>query len=124
MSGNARRSLWYKTRAQPCSILLYMVAYYAQAPISNHTDALDFVLDFLNRNLSRSFHDEVQAVGHRVVHGMEVAQPVLLDDNIIRTIEHASRLAPLHNPPNLEGIYAAQKIFGSKPQARSLPPPP
>ena len=55
---------------------------------------------------------EIQAVGHRVVHGAEecVASTVI-DDDVIAAIERAAPLAPLHNPPNLMGIRAAMHIF-------------
>jgi acetate kinase len=76
------------------------------------------VLDYLRRNLSARFKDEVEAIGHRVVHGREISDPLLIDDHVIEAIRHASNLAPLHNPPNLEGIFAAQNVFGSCPQVR------
>jgi acetate kinase len=56
---------------------------------------------------------EIQAIGHRVVHGGEKFQTsVLIDDEVIHGIEECIELAPLHNPPNLKGIQAAQKYFG------------
>ena len=51
--------------------------------------------------------DEINAVGHRVVHGGEFySNSVLIDDEVIRNIEKLSKLAPLHNPVNLVGINA------------------
>ncbi|MBN2082813.1 acetate kinase [bacterium] len=53
--------------------------------------------------------DEIEAAGHRVVHGGDsFAQSVLIDGDVIRAIEENSEMAPLHNPPNLSGIYACQ----------------
>jgi acetate kinase len=60
---------------------------------------------------------EVIAVGHRVVHGAEAfAASVLIDQEVISVLEKCSALAPLHNPANIAGIRAAQKVFPSKPQ--------
>ncbi len=55
---------------------------------------------------------DVYAVGHRVVHGGEaIAVPVIIDDAVKHVITENSRLAPLHNPPNLEGIQACEQFF-------------
>lgn len=59
---------------------------------------------------------EVAAVGHRVVHGGETfMQSTVITQEVIRTIEEYFSLAPLHNPPNMAGIRAAQKAFPSVP---------
>ena len=61
--------------------------------------------------------DEVSGVGHRVVHGGEAfSQSVVVDDEVLATVEECAALAPLHNPPNLAGLQAAMKILPSKPQ--------
>ncbi|MEJ2703374.1 MAG: acetate kinase [Sedimentisphaerales bacterium] len=53
---------------------------------------------------------EIGAVGHRVVHGgEEFTNSVIVDEKVIASIEKFADLAPLHNPPNLEGILAAQR---------------
>ena len=58
--------------------------------------------------------NEVAAVGHRVVHGGErFHDAVVIDGEVISAIEDCSALAPLHNPVNLDGIRAAQKLFPS-----------
>lgn len=60
--------------------------------------------------------DSISAVGHRVVHGGDkFASSVLIDDVVIKTIEDVQHLAPLHNPPNLAGIRAAQKVMPGVP---------
>ena len=60
----------------------------------------------------RSISD-IQAVGHRVVHGGErFKQSVLINDEVIRAVEDCIDLAPLHNPANLTGISAVRKLFG------------
>jgi acetate kinase len=57
-----------------------------------------------------------QAVGHRVVHGgEEYVRPTRIDDEVLRDLERCSRLAPLHNPPNLTGIRAARELFPDLP---------
>lgn len=57
------------------------------------------------------------AVGHRVVHGGEAyVGPVIVDDAVAADLERLSRLAPLHNPPNLAGIRAARELFPRLPQ--------
>jgi acetate kinase len=56
---------------------------------------------------------DVQAVGHRVVHGGEhFKQSVLITDEVLRGIEDCIDLAPLHNPANIKGINAAREVFG------------
>ncbi|ADD69651.1 acetate kinase [Denitrovibrio acetiphilus DSM 12809] len=60
--------------------------------------------------------EQISAVGHRVVHGGDkFASSVLLTPEIIKTIEDVQHLAPLHNPPNLAGIRAAQKVMPNVP---------
>jgi len=60
----------------------------------------------------RSISD-IQAVGHRVVHGGErFKQSVLITDEVVRAVEDCIDLAPLHNPANLTGISAVRKLFG------------
>ena len=59
----------------------------------------------------------LRAVGHRVVHGgARFRDPVLIDDEVLRTIDELAVLAPLHNPGNLIGIRAALRIFPGIPQ--------
>lgn len=59
---------------------------------------------------------EVEAVGHRVVHGGETFfESTLITDEVEKAVEVYSRLAPLHNPPNLVGIRAAKKFFPAVP---------
>ena len=60
--------------------------------------------------------DEIDAVGHRVVHGGEkFANSTIISDEVIAAIEECNELAPLHNPANLIGIRACQKLMGGVP---------
>src|SRR5215470_2990092 len=57
---------------------------------------------------------DLNAVGHRVVHGGELfKESALIDDRVLKGIEDCIDLAPLHNPNNIKGILAAREIFGS-----------
>ena len=58
---------------------------------------------------------DIHAVGNRVVHGGELfAKSILITDEVLKGIEECIDLAPLHNPNNIKGILAAQKVFGPK----------
>lgn len=89
------------------------------AEILNHTVAIKLVLDALANPEYGVVKDlnEIQAVGHRVVHGGEkFAQSVLIDDDVIKAIEDCIELAPLHNPPNIAGIEACKNLMPGVPQ--------
>jgi acetate kinase len=86
--------------------------------LENHTSALNEIMDFLLDGEDPVLQDrnEIKAVGHRVVHGGETFKDsVLIDDDVIAAIEQSVDLAPLHNPPNLKGIRAAQKSLSDIP---------
>lgn len=71
--------------------------------ISDHYTGLKLILSKVN---------SVDAVGHRVVHGAErFKKPVLIDAAVIRKIKQCSIIAPLHNPANLAGIVACNKLL-------------
>jgi len=86
-------------------------------PLRDHRKALDAILRWLvdgdgGGGVLGSL-SEVDAVGHRVVHGGEkLKRSVLLDEKTIAQIEECNDLAPLHNPANLLGIRAARATFG------------
>jgi acetate kinase len=80
----------------------------------DHTAAVDLVLDILTHDHSPVISDrrQIQAVGHRTVHGGEhFATSALVTSEMISTLEQLSVLAPLHNPPNLAGIRAAKHLL-------------
>ncbi len=86
--------------------------------MKDHTDAIKLVLDALVDPVHGVIADmnEIDAVGHRVVHGGEkFAESVLLTDEVIETIESLNDLAPLHNPANLMGIRACKAIMPNTP---------
>ena len=61
--------------------------------------------------------DEIVAIGHRVVHGGEkITAPALIDSQVKSVIKECFEIAPLHNPPNLEGINACEEVFPGIPQ--------
>ncbi|PIQ77704.1 acetate kinase, partial [Candidatus Peregrinibacteria bacterium CG11_big_fil_rev_8_21_14_0_20_46_8] len=60
---------------------------------------------------------KIDAIGHRVVHGGEkYTEPIKITARVLREIKKLSALAPLHNPPNVAGIEACQKLFPNVPQ--------
>lgn len=85
----------------------------------DHTAAIMLVMKFLQDEefgVIKDFSD-IYAVGHRIVHGGErFDRSVLINDEVIEEIENLSDLAPLHNPPNLAGIYAIKKLIPDVPQ--------
>ncbi len=91
------------------------------APIRDIRAALDAVLSWVSSEKSEidgiNNLGDIDAVGHRVVHGGEYfTQSVLITDEVLRGIEDCIELAPLHNPANIRGIQSAREIFG-----RALP---
>ena len=83
-----------------------------------HTEAIQFVIEALtdaSAGVVKSL-DEIGAVGHRVVHGGEkFASSVVITDEVKAAIEECNDLAPLHNPANLIGINACQKLMPGTP---------
>ncbi len=87
-------------------------------PMPTHTTAIQMVIDALtdaNHGVVKSL-DEIDAVGHRIVHGGEkFASSVVIDDEVMKAIEECNDLAPLHNPANLIGINACKEIMPNVP---------
>jgi len=85
-----------------------------EQPVPNHQTGLALVASLLTEPgiAVLSNPDEIDAVGHRVVHGGErFSQTVVIDEEVIAVIRALIPYAPLHNPANLEGILVAQRIF-------------
>ena len=92
--------------------------YKADVAMPTHSDAIKAVIDILLDKEWGVIADmsEIDAVGHRVVHGGEFfADSVLITDKVIKAIEACIPLAPLHNPPNLIGINACKEVMGDVP---------
>jgi len=86
--------------------------YTAQTPIDDHEAGMSLILDTLVSKQTGVIDNisEIGAVGHRVVHGgEEFTGSVIINDKVIASVEKFADLAPLHNPPNLTGIRAAQR---------------
>ena len=90
-----------------------------EIPMPTHAEAITAVLDILVDPVNGvvSSVDEIDAVGHRVVHGgMKFASSCLIDEACLEAVRECIPLGPLHNPANLLGIEACQKILPNKPQ--------
>jgi acetate kinase len=103
------------------------------APSGGHEEAIRFILDRVLHpdGGALSDHSEIEAVGHRVVHGGErFTGAVRVDDDVLEGIRDCMDLAPLHNPQNLAGILAARSALPDRPHVavfdtafhHSLPP--
>ena len=89
-----------------------------EAPMPTHTEAVKLVIEKLTDKEVGVIGslDEIDAVGHRVVHGGEkFAGSVVLNDEVIKALEERNDLAPLHNPANLIGIRSCQEIMKNVP---------
>lgn len=88
-------------------------------PMPTHSEAINAALDIMvspEHGVIKSVN-EIDAVGHRVVHGgMEFTRSCLIDDACIASIKKCIPLGPLHNPANLLGIESCQKAMPGKPQ--------
>ena len=86
--------------------------------IPNHEEGIKLVIEQLlnpEYGVIKSL-DEIDAIGHRIVHGGEkITSSVLITDEVIKGIEDATIFAPLHNPADIQGIYACQKALPGKP---------
>jgi len=87
--------------------------------ILDHTIAIEYVVAVLlspNHGVIKD-KNEIDAVGHRVVHGGETfSGSVLITDRVMSALKENIELAPLHNPPNIKGIEAAKKHLPNTPQ--------
>jgi len=86
--------------------------------IKDHQDGLSYIIELLTDPKVGVIRDksEIDAVGHRVVHGGEIfTESTLIDKRVIKAIEKQIPLAPLHNPANLIGIQVAGKFFSDIP---------
>ncbi len=87
--------------------------------ILDHSIAIEYVLGVMlskNHGVIESKED-IEAVGHRVVHGGETfTDSILITDDVMQVLQENIELAPLHNPPNIKGIQAVKRILPNVPQ--------
>ena len=87
--------------------------------IQEHTSGVQMIFDVLTDAEFGVVKDlsEIEAVGHRVLHGgSKFSESVVINQDVINAIEECCDLGPLHNPANLKGIYAVQKLMPQVPQ--------
>ena len=87
--------------------------------IPGHQEGIEFILSVLTDATYGCIKDykEIDAVGHRVVHGgEEFASSVLINQDVINKVIECSDLAPLHNPANLKGVRAMEALIPGIPQ--------
>ncbi|MGD0836933.1 MAG: acetate kinase [Polyangia bacterium] len=124
--GREKSKFTFKTHKSPTKAVLEVVA-------KDHTQAVAAMKDALLHPELGLYRDKIQvdAVGHRVVHGGEkFSQAALVTPGVRAAIEECIAIAPLHNPPNLAGISACETIFPGLPQVavfdtafhQSMPP--
>lgn len=90
----------------------------SEVPMADHTDAVKVVIEKLTDSEVGviSSLQEIDAVGHRIVHGGEsFSSSVIIDEKVIEAITECNDLAPLHNPANLIGIHSCEKIMPGVP---------
>ena len=93
--------------------------YKVDVQISNHGEGIKLIVDALTSKEHGVIESmsEINAVGHRVVHGGEkFSGSVVITDDVIEALKECTDLSPLHNPANLTGIKACTEIMGNVPQ--------
>ena len=90
-----------------------------EAAMPTHKEAIQMVLQALTNEKTGAIASlqEVNAIGHRVVHGGEkFASSVIINDEVVKAVEECNDLAPLHNPANLIGINVCAELMPGVPQ--------
>lgn len=90
-----------------------------EASMPTHKEAIQMVLEALTNDKTGAIKslDEVNAIGHRIVHGGEkFASSAIITDEMIKAVEECNDLAPLHNPANLIGIRVCSELMPNVPQ--------
>ena len=90
-----------------------------EASMPTHKEAIQMVLEALTNEKTGTIKslDEVNAIGHRIVHGGEkFASSAIITDEMIKAVEECNDLAPLHNPANLIGIRVCSELMPNVPQ--------
>ncbi len=94
-----------------------------EVAIPTHKEAIELVLDTLTHDETKVINsiDEIEAIGHRVVHGGEFfKESTLVDDEVIGKIEELIPLAPLHNPANIMGIKICRELMPNIPNVATF----
>ena len=92
--------------------------YEIKNPAYNHVDAIKFTLEQLTNPEYKVIDslDEINAIGHRLVHGGEkISESVVIDDKVVEVLKEYTDLAPLHNPACILGIEACKEVMPDKP---------
>ena len=111
----------YERIGQPMAFLTHKAhgeKHKFEHPAKDHKEALEFVMSRLTSERTGIFKslDELDAVGHRIVHGGEkLRKPAIVTEEVIEEIEKAAQLAPLHNRAAILGIKACQAVLEGKP---------
>lgn len=87
--------------------------------IEDHTQGIDLILKLLvdKKQCALCSLQDIDAVGHRLVHGGEMfSDSVIITDDVVQRITDLIDLAPLHNPANIQGIKAMERLLPGKPQ--------
>lgn len=85
--------------------------------LPTHKEAVELLFEVL---LNKDYGiidsiDQIKAIGHRVVHGGPITETKLVDDEVMKTLEDATRFAPLHNPGAIQGILGVEEVAPGKP---------
>ena len=87
-----------------------------EAKLENHTDAVKILLDELINYKVIKKYEEIDGIGHRLVHGGDkYTESVLIDEEVLKTVEKLIPLAPLHNPANLVGVRSFMEVLPNTP---------
>lgn len=111
----------YERIGQGNSFVTHKVAgekYLIEHPVSSHKEAFEIMLEQLQHKDYGVIKDlnEINAIGHRIPHGTDIFdKSVLITDEVIAEIEKTTELAPIHNPPTINGIKACKEIMPGKP---------
>ena len=90
--------------------------YVLQNPVNNHKEALNFSIKQLLNNEHPAINSlkEITAIGHRMVHGGNYSESVLVNNEVLKNLEETIDLAPVHNPGALMGIKACKELMPGK----------
>lgn len=94
-----------------------------EVTIPTHKEAIELVLNTLTNDETKVINsiDEIEAIGHRVVHGGEFfKESTLINDEVIQKIEELIPLAPLHNPANIMGIKICRELMPNIPNVATF----